>query len=187
MGRCVPKNPRTYDFCGCPPCGICFDWVEDQPAEAAQEEGIVEPVVVDGLEQMGRELLGREPTEEERKIIKEAADRVHLRNLNQKIERDKIIEEQRQEFHDRHTAMQAEAAIKDALRKKDAPAPVPVNTVNLDDMDPEKVRELCGATAKPDPDQIDFEKKRMTVPQREELRQQKRWMEEQERLYNRRW
>lgn len=159
----VEKRPRREDFCGCPPCPICYDYVQPAPPRAitiqeAETEVMEEPepVVVDGLEKMATDLLGRAPTEEERKIMKEAGERVHLNNKNAKIERDKLIAERQAEKEDEHFNKKLMVKIKSIQDARNAPKPL--NHVNIDDMDPEKVKEMCGSTAPVDQELVNRER-----------------------------
>src|SRR5579872_7519657 len=66
----VVKNPRRPDFCGCPPCPLCYDWADKSS-------------VNDGLRQFMFDLLkGKEPTKEEERTLTEAAQAIHVRNLS---------------------------------------------------------------------------------------------------------
>lgn len=78
----VKKIPERYDFCGRPPCGLCFDWVEPN---AAPVEGIVK---------MGRDILGKdEITPKERKQLEKAAERVHVVKKEMAQERERLARE----------------------------------------------------------------------------------------------
>lgn len=67
----VEKVPRRYDFCGCPPCGLCYDYVEDLKDPA------IEQAKIEGIAKMALDLLGRMPTAPERQRLEEEADRAH--------------------------------------------------------------------------------------------------------------
>lgn len=70
----VIKIPKRSDFCGCPPCGLCFDWVDDEPRAP----------IVDGLVKMAEDVTGKpiaKVTEPELKVVKAAAQEIHERNL----------------------------------------------------------------------------------------------------------
>lgn len=77
----VIKQPKRFDFCGSPPCSLCFDWVEPNPPDAAPD---YIPETVDGLQKMSEDVLGKGvvPTEDQRKQLYEAAERIHVYNLN---------------------------------------------------------------------------------------------------------
>lgn len=82
----VPKVPRRYDFCGCPPCGLCFDYVQPAPPV---EDNTLEQMVVDGLIKMTEDLTGKaiaECTEAEVKQVKGIAEDMHNRNLVRQVE-----------------------------------------------------------------------------------------------------
>lgn len=81
----VPKVPRRYDFCGYPPCGLCFDEVE--PAPPVPEEDPQE-IRVDGLIAMTEELTGKpfaETTESEKLTVKGIAEDLHNKAIVEKI------------------------------------------------------------------------------------------------------
>ena len=61
----VEKVPRRYDFCGRPPCEICYDWIgpDGEPSNA--------------IVQMGVEMLGREPDANEREQLIEINRNIH--------------------------------------------------------------------------------------------------------------
>lgn len=124
----VPKKNPPPDFCGCPPCPICYDKVN--PNKRGSGEAI------DSIQAMGLELLGREPTALEVPSLVRAAQTIHQQNLLRK----KDEEDFRTRVHEKHAGMVAEAVIKDVLRARNTPQPKPLNTVNLDDMDTGKVR-----------------------------------------------
>lgn len=64
----IEINPRREDFCGRPPCYLCYRWGENNG------------VGMSGLERMSLELTGKfldELTEPEKVELKKAADRIH--------------------------------------------------------------------------------------------------------------
>lgn len=79
----VPKVPRRYDFCGCPPCALCFDWVEPVPPQPTpEEEQTCEPVRVDGIDKAAMDLTGKplaEITNEEKGQVRAYMDDFHQR------------------------------------------------------------------------------------------------------------
>lgn len=81
----VPKVPRRYDFCGRPPCGLCFDWVDPTPPPPPDEPLVVcEPVRVDGVMKMTEDLTGKprnEITQAEYDQVKGIAEDMHNRAL----------------------------------------------------------------------------------------------------------
>lgn len=79
----VPKIPRRYDFCGCPPCGLCFDWLEpERPVEITEEDPIEATAGyrIDGVRKMVEDIVGPNSTEEQRRQIYEGAILVHEKN-----------------------------------------------------------------------------------------------------------
>lgn len=115
----VERVPRRYDFCGCPPCSLCYEPVltDDQQAPTFQE--VMQEIYVEGpmpqneqeyewahaaAHQCRKELEEHKPTGE----FFEAADRAKM------------------------TQMQIDDLLKTA--KKASEAPKPLNRVNLDDM-----------------------------------------------------
>jgi len=139
----VPKTPKRADFCGCPPCPLCYDWVADQPVEVTIEQPIVqaEPLRVDGVEKMALDLLGREPTQKELKTLREAAYTIHVRNRNQA----KAAEDA---YRDADAMQRTERTI-DALLKEAAKPKVEykeLNPVNIDTMARDESGELVADT-----------------------------------------
>lgn len=98
----VPKVPRPSDFCGCPPCGICFNWVEPAPPVAVEEED--SPIVMenpagyqtDGVRKMVEDILGKDvvPTREQVQQVYEGAVLVHERNLRNSKKTAKELEQE---------------------------------------------------------------------------------------------
>lgn len=92
-GRWIEKIPRRSDFCGCPGCPLCYNWVEERPVEciisvtklvdiAFNNETQTATVELDGLDKMIADLIpGGTPTLEEKNILREAAVRIHVANL----------------------------------------------------------------------------------------------------------
>ena len=73
----VIKIPKRPDFCGAPPCPLCFNWVEDdrRPIEDQQQ--------TEGFEKMKADmvlLLGRPLTPSEVEQLRKTAEEIHLRN-----------------------------------------------------------------------------------------------------------
>ena len=64
----VKKIPERYDFCGCPPCGLCYDWVEPITEE-----------VVEGIVHIATELLDRGPSFLELKAVEQGLVENHAR------------------------------------------------------------------------------------------------------------
>ena len=129
----VPKTPRRFDFCGCPPCPLCYDYVIDVPVDVSmevEETAPVEQVVVDGVMRMAEELLGREPTPTELRVLKETAYKIHVENRN----RTKQDEEAYRE-HDRtlRIEMTIDAILKEARRPKVERKEL--NPINIDMME----------------------------------------------------
>lgn len=93
----TPKVPRPYDFCGCPPCHICFDFVKPAPSQKIPEDAILprdlltqaqEESVVPGLVKMTEEILQKDYdkcTAEEKLEIKNIAQEIHERNAIRKL------------------------------------------------------------------------------------------------------
>ncbi len=145
----VVKTPKRVDFCGCPPCPLCYDWVEPAPpVQVQQAEQTPEPVVMTGVEKMALDLLGRAPNAEERKIMKAAAERVHEANVLRNKEQAAALEARADADREQNITRTVEGIIKAKTKEREAEkAAKPRNFTTVDNMDPEKVKELCGATA----------------------------------------
>jgi hypothetical protein len=66
----VEKNPLPPDFCGEPPCSICYDWADDN--------GVRMP----GMEKFALDLIGRvEISEGERVQLMKLAEKIHVEGL----------------------------------------------------------------------------------------------------------
>ena len=119
----VERSPRRSDFCGCPPCPICYD-----------------PVIIDGekaptFQEVMSDIYGEGPmpqTEQEYEWAHVAAHQCR-KELEQRADGEFFQEQDRVKM--------TQIQIDDLLRraKKAAEAPKPLNTVNLDDMPVEAV------------------------------------------------
>jgi hypothetical protein len=130
----VPKVPRRPDFCGCPPCPLCYDWVDENR------------VAMDGflkfcLDMLGRTLadaLSRLPTPELReqfeKQMRELADRVH----QDKVDASKA-DPFKDEFEKKALEMQLNAAAVIKERERKLTRPARKKTVLLDNLELDKV------------------------------------------------
>lgn len=121
----VERVPRRSDFCGCPPCPVCYDPVitDDQKAPA--------------FEEVMTEIYGEGPkpqTEQEYEWAHVAAhqcrEELKTRSTGDFFEADRA----------RMTQMQIDDLLKQAKRAADAPKPL--NTVNLDDMPVEAIGKM---------------------------------------------
>ena len=64
----VPRTPKRADFCGCPPCPLCYDWATDAPAGRVQDAWVQE--IISGMTKFTDDLLdGKEPTETEKETL----------------------------------------------------------------------------------------------------------------------
>lgn len=120
----IVKIPKRYDFCGMPPCGLCFDWVEGESAP------------VDGIVKMARDVLGKESiTEEEERQLIAAAEHVHVIKKAEAEKRLPPIADLAAAYDDRQAVVamgiQLAAAVK---ARKAAPTP-PKRAVLLDQID----------------------------------------------------
>lgn len=161
----VPKVPRRVDFCGCPPCPLCFDFVEPTPPVQVQEEEPIEaPVLVeervDGIVQMGKAVLGRVPRPDEMPALLKAAETIHEQNKLRVQDQQQADAARKRMHEERRVTMTVEAVIAAKVKERNAPGPRPeLNPVNLDNMDPEKVKEACGLVAPVDDDLLRREAK----------------------------
>jgi hypothetical protein len=64
----VEKIPRRSDFCGCPGCGLCYDWATDEGAK------------VPGVVWVARELTGKKRvSRKDRAAVRKGAKAAHAR------------------------------------------------------------------------------------------------------------
>lgn len=167
----VPKRPKPYDFCGQPPCGICFDWVEPQPPKKVErsdpiETKIEEPKPVDGVVKMATDLLGRRPSTEELAAVKRGAELVHEKNLLRLKESQDVEQQFKTADEERRITMVCEAIITTKVKERNAPKPKKeLNTVNLDDMDRTKLKEAANMTAPVDEELLRRERQKKTAAQ----------------------
>lgn len=138
----VPKVPRRYDFCGCPPCGLCFDWVEPVPPEEVKKEDPLAPPVdagyrIDGVRKMVEDIVGPNSTEEQRRQIYEGAVLVHEKNL---LNSKKTPLELNQEIIDQSFTAQGVESFLKQKRIEAAVVRKPVNTVTCDSIADEEAK-----------------------------------------------
>lgn len=104
----VPRTPKRADFCGCPPCPLCFCWAGGER-------------ITDGIDQMALDMLGRPATDGERAILQDSAEKIHAGNLARP---EKIEREFRQADEERGDTMQMEHFLKEQ-RAQSARPPAP--------------------------------------------------------------
>lgn len=129
----VERVPRRRDFCGCPPCHLCYEPVitDDQQAPTFQEV----------MKEIYQE--GPAPQTEQEYEWAHAAAHETRKELEALQSGGTYFED---EDRARMTAMQVDDLLKRA--KKSAEAPKPLNRVNLDDMPAEAVQALERQAAK---------------------------------------
>lgn len=118
----IERVPRRSDFCGCPPCPICYDPVITDEQQA--------PTFQDKMEQIYGE--GPMPqTEQEYEWAHVAAHQC----------RQELKASPKGDFFEAAQAKMTQMQIDDLLKrqKKAREAPKPLNTVNLDDMAAEAI------------------------------------------------
>lgn len=128
----IPKTPRRSDFCGRPPCSLCFDWAEDNGIDTKK-----------GIDKMIDDLLeGKAPTEAQRKTIEDAAQRIHDGNLlrNTPIDQDEAIAYFHAQDSQQHMDRQLEAFLAQKRHEKEIKRPQLRQT--LDQMELEKSEQM---------------------------------------------
>lgn len=125
----VVKKPKRSDFCGCPPCPLCYDWCDDIEAKKSEEEQRVVP----GIIAMGMELMGKKKlTQPEIALMKEAGAKIHAANLARP-------KQQEEEFQAAVELRQLEVFLETAEASKPKKVPVKPRNKTLDDMTPEEL------------------------------------------------
>lgn len=116
----IAKTPRRFDFCGCPPCPLCFDWVDGEKRTL-------------GMDKFISDIMGKRTptlTVEEAQTMQKSAQAIHAANLNKD---ERLAEELRDADHAQHFQRQMGEALQ--LAKSQALRPKPLNTVVLDGKD----------------------------------------------------
>jgi hypothetical protein len=131
----VPRTPKRSDFCGCPPCPLCYDWATEPPAGRVQDAWVQE--IISGMTKFTGDVLeGKKPTESEKETLQKAAEKIHVANLNA----DRIYSDQLREADQaQNTQRQMDALL--AAKRREAAAPKLLNTVVLDGRDLSYVEE----------------------------------------------
>lgn len=133
----VIKTPKHPEFCGCPPCPLCFDWQTEAPAGRVQDSWVQE--IISGMTKFTGDMLGtKTPTPNEVEVLKGAAEAIHESNRTFGARVDA-------EFKAADEAQQTERQMSAFLAKKreDAARP-PVKEVPacLDEMDLSKINDV---------------------------------------------
>jgi len=119
----IERVPRRSDFCGCPPCPICYNLVftDDQEAPTFQEKM--------------KEIYGEGPMPQNEQEYEWAHVAAH--QCRQELKAPSAGDF----FADQDRAKMTQGQIDDLLKtaRKAAVAPKPLNTVNLDDMPAETI------------------------------------------------
>lgn len=129
----IPKRP---DFCGCPPCPLCYNWGSEPPAGRVQDKWVQE--IIDGMSKFKGDMLGgRAPTANETEVLNAAAEAIHVGNLSFS---QRVDEEFKAADKAQHTKRQMDAFL--AEKRADAARPPPVEAkACLDDMDLSKIND----------------------------------------------
>lgn len=122
----VPRTPKRADYCGCPPCPLCFCWAGGES-------------ITDGIDQMALDMLGRPATDGERTILQDSAEKIHAGNLARP---EKIEREFREADEERGDAMQMAHFLKEQRTMASRP-PAPKMDLRpvLDELPPEAFEE----------------------------------------------
>lgn len=144
----VPRTPKRSDFCGCPPCPLCYDWATEPPTGRVQDAWVQE--IISGMTKFTGDVLeGKKPTESEKETLQKAAEKIHVANLNA----DRIYSDQLREADQaQNTQRQMDALL--AAKRREAAAPKPLNTVVLDGRDLSYVEEEERRKKEPAPVQM---------------------------------
>lgn len=145
----VIKIPKRSDFCGCPPCPLCFVFVDEDKLKRDQEAGIKKledkAEVLSGIEKMARDLLGEIPaTPEQTKTLEDAAEKIHARNLVAQVEGPRNDGATFEEMdRAKRLEMQVKSGLKEARKLEEAKKradikPKPGKTLDDMDFDPPK-------------------------------------------------
>jgi hypothetical protein len=147
----VPRTPKRADFCGCPPCPICFCWAGGD-------------TLTDGMDKFAQDVLGepRAPTAAEKKILDESAERIHVGNLERAkqpevpLDREALIAAA--DEADRRQGMQRQMSyfLKQKRQEAEHPAPKPLNTITCDGMDLSYIEEEERRKKDPKPKELVF-------------------------------
>lgn len=115
----VPRTPKRSDFCGCPPCPLCFCW--------AGYDGLV-----DGMTKFTQDMLGaKKPSKNEEQVLKDAAEAIHVANLSLP---ERVDAELKEADRTQHIQRQADAML--AQQRAEAARPKAKAAGQcLDDMD----------------------------------------------------
>lgn len=133
----VEKSPQPSYFCGCPPCPICFDWVEDNGAS------------ITGIAHVVKELTGKpidQATPEEIMAVSDGIEKIHAANLAGITF---PVETREDAIARRTTEIRMEGFLKEKRIVREPPKKL--NTITCDDIDME------GALVTTTPPSIDSE------------------------------
>jgi hypothetical protein len=162
----VERVPRRPDFCGCPPCHLCYEPVISDDQQAPTFEEVMKSIYGDGPVPQ---------TEQEYEWAHAAAH-----ETRQELE---ALRADGTYFEEQDRAHMTEVQIEDMLKqaRKSAAAPKPLNRVNLDDMPVEAIE---AATKKKVPTKSPVEIFEQAQAQYQALQMQ-REIQQQQEFYNR--
>lgn len=105
----VPRTPKRADFCGCPPCPICYCWADGEK-------------ITDGVSKMIDNLIetmgGVQPTTDQRADLVKVADKIHVSNLARTKETEDRIAAAKVAEEERWAGIRTEAFLKEKLREQ---------------------------------------------------------------------
>jgi hypothetical protein len=126
----VPRTPKRADFCGCPPCPICYAWADGNGTDP-----------VDGIEQMARDMLGRAPSPQEKATLEQSAEKIHIGNLARVKETEERIAAREAAEEQRWADIKMDAFLKQQRREAARPKPTVDSRPCLDDLPAEAFEE----------------------------------------------
>lgn len=125
----VPRTPKRADFCGCPPCPLCFDWAGDNG-------------IVSGMDRFFQDMLGpKAPTANETEVLNDAAESIHVSNLGYSKRVDEQFKAADEARRDAFAQQDADAFLARKRREAELPKPVVDTRPCLDDMDLSKLND----------------------------------------------
>ncbi len=141
----VPKIPKRSDFCGCPPCHLCFDWVEPAPPVELTTETPLE-IRISAEIKIATDLVGRIPTPAEVKQVAKGLEGLHtkanLESTTSPEDKGKANQQRQVEFYEARALEEMIERNVAAAAKPKVEEKVPITGIRtLDDMTEEELNE----------------------------------------------
>lgn len=135
----IPKRPKPGDFCGCPPCPICFDWQSPEADTRDRYEKLwEEKKIMDGMTKFLQDMApqGRELGEAKTAQLKAVAEEIHEKNKAPLVRTPEDLNKAVEYFHKADEDQRLRRFLQEKRREREKPQRAPLKKEKvLDHMD----------------------------------------------------